>query len=200
MQIITGKYRARKLVGVDAESTRPTLARVKESIFNLIQGQIANQVVLDLFAGSGAFGAECISRGASKVYFVDKEEKAIKTIKKNTDKMTEDFVILKSDYLAAIDTFAKNNVKFNVVYLDPPYSSDFALKALSSLFEKQVLADNAIIIIEHADKNDLIKIPDCYIISKSKKYGIAYVDVLTFKIWGIYGYYSNYWWTWTRIC
>ena len=81
MQIITGKYRARKLIGVDAETTRPTLARVKESIFNLIQFDIAGSVVLDLFAGSGAFGAECISRGAEKVYFIDSNEKAIKTIK-----------------------------------------------------------------------------------------------------------------------
>ena len=84
MQIITGKYRARKLIGVDAETTRPTLARVKESIFNLIQFDIEGSVILDLFAGSGAFGAECISRGAKKVYFVDSESKAIQTIKTNT--------------------------------------------------------------------------------------------------------------------
>ena len=71
MQIITGKYRARKLVAVKGETTRPTLARVKESVFNLIQGRVENSVVLDLFAGSGAFGAECISRGAKKVFFVD---------------------------------------------------------------------------------------------------------------------------------
>ena len=99
MQIITGKYRARKLVAVDSMETRPTLARVKESVFNLIFDKIAGSVVLDLFAGSGSFGAECISRGAFEVYFVDQSEKAIKTIKTNTQKMTEKFEILKSSYI-----------------------------------------------------------------------------------------------------
>ena len=84
MQIITGKYRARKLKAVDSDATRPTLARVKESIFNLIFDKISGSVVLDLFAGSGAFGAECISRSAKKVYFVDSSNDAIKTIKINT--------------------------------------------------------------------------------------------------------------------
>ena len=182
MQIITGKYRARKLVGVDAETTRPTLARVKESIFNLIQGRIADKVVLDLFAGSGAFGAECISRGAKKVFFVDKEEKAIKTIKKNTERMDEDFEIIKSDFVSALEKFASQKIAFDLVYLDPPYASNFAIESLNKLKELNLLAENAVIVVEHADKNDLINVPECYIINKSKKYGIAYVDILTYKI------------------
>ena len=118
MQIITGKYRARKLVGVDSDGTRPTLARVKESVFNLIQDRITGRVVLDLFAGSGAFGAECISRGATKVYFVDNSEKAIKAIKQNTNKMTEDFEIIKSNFEDALKMFEAQNLKFDLVYLD----------------------------------------------------------------------------------
>lgn len=180
MQIITGKYRARKLIGVDADTTRPTLARVKESIFNLIQGNIAGSTVLDLFAGSGAFGAECISRGAAKVYFVDKEEKAIKTIKQNTNKMTEDFVILKSDYLSALDGFARDNIKFDLVYLDPPYKAGFYMSALKKMANLGILKKNTTIVVEHGDEKDLINLDDCYIIKKSRKYGIAYVDILTY--------------------
>ena len=71
MQIITGKYRARKLKAVDSDATRPTLARVKESIFNLIFDRISGAVVLDLFAGSGALGLEALSRGAESCVFVD---------------------------------------------------------------------------------------------------------------------------------
>ena len=126
MQIITGKYRARKLQAVDSSETRPTLARVKESIFNLIFDEIAGSVVLDLFAGSGAFGAECISRSAEKVYFVDAAEKAIKTIKTNTKNMVEDFEIVKSDYLTVLADFKRKGVKFDLVYLDPPYSNTTA--------------------------------------------------------------------------
>ena len=122
MQIITGKYRARKLIGVDSTDTRPTLARVKESVFNLIFDKIEGKVVLDLFAGSGAYGAECISRGAKEVFFVDQTEKAIKTIKTNTQKMTEKFEVIKSSFLDALSSFEKRNLKFDVVFLDPPYT------------------------------------------------------------------------------
>ncbi len=181
MQIITGKYRARKLVAVDAETTRPTLARVKESIFNLIQFKIDGSVVLDLFAGSGAFGAECISRNAKKVYFVDHEPKAIKTIKQNTKNMVEDFEILNMGFENALLEFERKNIKFDIVYLDPPYKSDFAVKSLNILAEKGLLSENSIVVVEHELEKDLQNIPKCYIIEKSKKYGIAYVDILSFK-------------------
>lgn len=180
MQIITGKYRARKLVSVDSAGTRPTLARVKESVFNLIQSKIDGKVVLDLFAGSGAFGCECISRNASSVYFVDAEPKAIKAIETNTKNMKEEFKIIKSDYSSALQTFSKQNIKFGLVYLDPPYKSDYAVKSLEKLAELNLLDREAIIVVEHEFQNDLQNIPDCYIIEKSKKYGIAYVDVLKF--------------------
>lgn len=181
MQIITGKYRARKLVAVDSSETRPTLARVKESVFNLIAGKISDSVVLDLFAGSGSYGAECISRGASKVFFVDKEEKAIKTIKTNTQRMTEDYEIIKSNYLDALNVFERRKLKFDLVFLDPPYDSDFASKSLEILAKKGLLNNGAIIAFEHKFINDLQNLSDCYIIKTSKRYGIAFVDILEYK-------------------
>jgi 16S rRNA (guanine966-N2)-methyltransferase len=180
MQIITGKYRARKLVGVDSTDTRPTLARVKESVFNLIFDKIEGKVVLDLFAGSGAYGAECISRGAKEVFFVDQTEKAIKTIKTNTQKMTEKFEIIKSSFKDALVSFENRKIKFDLVFLDPPYDSDFAFKSLEILKKKQLLNDGATIVVEHKLANDLQNLPECYIIKKSRKYGIAYIDILEF--------------------
>lgn len=181
MQIITGKYRARKLQSVKSEKTRPTLARVKESVFNLIFDKIDDSVVLDLFAGSGAFGVECVSRGAKKVYFVDNEVEAIKTIKINTANMSEDFEIIKNDFISALFDFKKNNIKFDLVYLDPPYKSGFAMIALDKLDELGVLSDNATIVVEHEFENDLQNIKKCYIMKKSKKYGIAFVDVINYS-------------------
>lgn len=178
MQIITGKYRARKLVAVDSLGTRPTLARVKESVFNLISDKINGSVVLDLFAGSGAFGAECISRGASEVFFVDHEEKAINAIKKNTERMTEKFEIIKSNFIDVLTSFSNRGIKFDLVYLDPPYDSDFAVKSLEILEKKKLLNNGATVVVEHKFANDLQNLAKCYIIKKSKKYGIAYVDVL----------------------
>ena len=180
MQIITGKYRARKLIGVDSTDTRPTLARVKESVFNLIFDKIDGKVVLDLFAGSGSYGAECISRGAKEVFFVDQTEKAIKTIKTNTQKMTEKFEIIKASFLDALSNFEKRNLKFDLVFLDPPYDSDFALKSLEILGSKNLLNAGATIVVEHKLANDLQNLPKCYIIKKSRKYGIAYIDILEF--------------------
>lgn len=181
MQIITGKYRARKLVAVDSLDTRPTLARVKESVFNLIADRIESSVVLDLFAGSGSYGAECISRGAESVYFVDQSEKAINTIKKNTQKMNEKFEIIKSSFSDALNAFERRNLKFDLVFLDPPYDSDFAMNSLEILAKKDLLNDQATIVVEHKLANDLQNLPECYIIKKSRKYGIAFVDVLEFR-------------------
>ena len=180
MQIITGKYRARKLVGVDSTDTRPTLARVKESVFNLIFDKIEGRIVLDLFAGSGAYGAECISRGAEEVFFVDQAEKAINTIKLNTQKMTEKFEIIKANYVEALANFKARGLKFDLVYLDPPYDSDYMIKALEQLKKHNLLNIGATIVVEHKSANDLQNLQNCYIIEKSKKYGIAYVDVLKF--------------------
>ena len=110
MQIITGKYKGRKLQAVKSDLTRPTLARVKESIFNLIQWKVLDATVLDLFAGSGAFGIECISRGANKVYFVDRQLEAIKTIKINTRGISEDFTVLQSDFVQALQKLKKPDI------------------------------------------------------------------------------------------
>lgn len=178
MQIITGKYRARKLIPVDAETTRPTLARVKESIFNLIQWNIDGAVVLDLFAGSGAFGVECISRNAKKVIFVDHEKKAIDVIKLNTKNMSEDFEIIKSDFADALKSFKNLDLKFDIIYLDPPYKSDFAMRSLEIIEKLELLNEQGIIVVEHEHQNNLQNLSKYYIIEKSKKYGIAHVDII----------------------
>ena len=113
-----------------------------------------------------------------EVYFVDKEEKAIKTIKQNTFNMSEKFEIIKSDFESAIVNFSKRNIKFDLVYLDPPYDTNFAIKALELMKKNDILNKNSVIVVEHKFANDLQNLPSCYIMKKSKKYGIAYVDVL----------------------
>ena len=133
---------------------------------------------MDLFAGSGAFGVECISRGASKVIFVDHSINAIKAIKVNTKNMTEDFEILQNDFESALKELKNREIKFNLVMLDPPYKSNFTVVALELLEEYSLLSSDAKIIVEHEDANDLQNLSNYYIIKTSKKYGIAYVDVL----------------------
>jgi len=178
MQIITGKYKGRKLVSLETDKTRPTLARVKESIFAMIQGEIQDSIVLDLFAGSGAMGIEAISEGAKKVYFIDNNFDAKKVLSKNLVNVKEDYEIIITDYKDALDKFSKKNQKFDLVFLDPPYKSDFGEIALSMLKDLKLLKNNAIIVFEQTTENCLQNPLNGFIIEKSRKYGIVNVSIL----------------------
>ncbi len=121
MRIIGGKHRARKLMRVGKITTRETADMVKESIFNMIGGTLIG-TTLDLFAGSGAYGLEAISRGSNFAYFVDYDKDAVKTIKKNAETLGElDNVVIE---LKPVDRFLKamhKDLMFDQVFIDPPY-------------------------------------------------------------------------------
>ena len=178
MQIITGKFKGRKLISQPSEETKPTLARVKESVFCVIADEIAGSVVLDLFAGSGALGIECLSRGAKKVYFCDNSADALKYLKTNLRNITDGFEIVFADYYDAIKQI---HDKFSLVILDPPYNSDFGEKALVLLAKMNMLSDGALIVFEHSSKKCLQTIPNGCIIEKNKLYGNVAVDFVRFK-------------------
>ncbi len=151
MRIISGKYRGKKLQEFDLSTTKPTLDRVKESIFNLIQFDIAGAVACDLFAGTGALGAECVSRGAEKVYLVDSNQKAIKIIQSNLKNMEGNFKIVNTDYLDFLKTC---HTKFDLVLLDPPYKTDLGVKAIEYIVKNDMLNANGIIIFETSKELD----------------------------------------------
>lgn len=171
MRVVSGKYRGKKLKEFDLDSTRPTLDRVKESIFNLIQFDVADAVVLDLFAGTGALGIEAISRGAKKTYLVDFNSSAIKIIKENLKGIDGEFEVHHKDYLSFLDSI---NGNFDIVLLDPPYKTDFGIKAIKILIQKNLLNKNAIIIFETSEDKDFYFSFDGFKISK-KKYGTVAV-------------------------
>lgn len=181
MQVITGKYRGRKLQSLATEKTRPTLAKVKESLFSMIDEYIFDSTVLDLFAGSGALGIEAISRGAKKVFFVDINKDAKKIIESNLKNVKEDFSIDVCDFAFALDKYEKMGVKFDIVFLDPPYKSDFAMKSVELLDKKNLLKNGSIVCIEFDGSNHLQFFADCYIIRKSKTHGIASTVVLEYR-------------------
>lgn len=181
MQVITGKFRGRKLKSVPTSETRPTLGRVKESIFDIINQYIPDSVVLDLFAGSGALGIECISRGAKQVVFVDNQKESMQTIKTNLKNDLSQARLIKADFTDAIYMLSKLNIQFNLVLLDPPFASDFAEKALYLLHKNSLLADGAIVMCEMSSKKGLQNYPQKYIIVKNKSYGTISVDILKYN-------------------
>ena len=167
MRIIAGKYRGSKLNTLEGLKTRPTLDKTRESIFNIINTRVIDSVALDLFAGSGAFGIEAISRGASKVYLNDIHNQAIKLIKENVNSLkdlTSDVSITNKDYL----TFLKENKEvFDIVFLDPPYSMKVIGEIIKVLIDNKMISSTGVFIAETL-KEDVINIE--YEFSKVKEY------------------------------
>ena len=171
MRIVSGKYRGKKLKEFELNTTRPTTDRVKESIFNLVQFDVVDAVVLDLFSGTGALGVEAISRGAKKTYLVDSNKQAISIIKENLKGIDGDYVVDNKDY---VDFLNSATEKFDLVFLDPPYATDFGLKAINMLIEKNLLNENAIIIFETSEDKEVEFNLNNFEIKK-KKYGTVAV-------------------------
>ena len=154
MRVISGKARGTKLESIDDISTRPTLDRVKESLFNIIQNKIESSTVLDLFAGSGAIGIECISRGANKAYFCEKSNMASKMIYKNLTKtkLEDKAEVIQKDYKKCLQMLKEKNISFDIIYIDPPYRADIAVDAVQRILSLDLLNEEGIIIIETDDE------------------------------------------------
>lgn len=179
MNIIAGRFKGRRLESVDSLSTRPTLARVKESLFCMLDGAIEGKTCLDLFAGSGALGIEAISRGAKKVVFVDSSRDALRVLNKNLRGMEEWAQVIENDFVSALAGL--RGVKFDVVFLDPPYASNFAQVALEKLASLRLLNVGAIIVVESDRENCLPNASQWCIIKKQKQYGDKSITILEFK-------------------
>lgn len=174
MRIISGKYKGKNLIGFDINGTRPTMDRVKESLFSIIQNNIKDSVVLDLFAGSGSLGIEAISNGANSCYFVDNNIELINIIKKNTVFIKENIKILKSDYKSALEMFKNSNIKFDLIFLDPPYKMNLINDSLGIIYKYNLLNDNGIIVCEYESENVY---SDYFQLIKQKKYGSKKVSI-----------------------
>lgn len=153
MRVISGKYKGKKLLGFNIDGTRPTMDRVKESLFGIIQNSIKGSIVLDLFAGSGSLGIEALSNGAKSCYFVDNNIELIKIIKNNVLGMNDDINIIKSDYQNALEMFKNGNIKFDIIFLDPPYKLNLINECLNEIIEYNLLSDNGIIVCEYETEN-----------------------------------------------
>ena len=168
MRVISGKYKGRNLIGFDIDGTRPTMDRVKESLFALIQNKLNNSVVLDLFAGSGSLGIEALSNGAKTCYFIDNNIELINIIKKNTKDIKEEVKIIKSDYRSALDILRNSALKFDIIFLDPPYKLNLINDSLDRIINYNLLNKDGIIVCKYESEklsNDKLKV------IKEKKYG-----------------------------
>jgi len=180
MRIISGKARGTKLYTLEGENTRPTLDRVKESIFNIIQNEIEGAKVLDLFAGSGAIGLEFLSRGAEKAVLCDNSKEAINIIRKNIEKthMEKHVQLINADFENCLEKI--KNEQFDIIYLDPPYATNCIYRAIQKIIELDIAKKESLIIIETDDEQRIeneIKDTETKIVDK-RKYGRATIIFL----------------------
>jgi 16S rRNA (guanine966-N2)-methyltransferase len=151
LRVISGKYKGHPLKAVSGSNTRPTTDKVKEAIFQVIGPYFEEGIGLDLFAGSGGLGIEAISRGASKMIFVDRHMGAIQTIRENLKSLKiEDLAeVYRTDALRALKAAAKRELVFDWVFLDPPYEKVSFEKIFEALHELNLVKPGSLLICEH---------------------------------------------------
>ena len=170
MRVITGKARGVQLKTPDGLQTRPTTDRVKEALFSIIQFDVPNTRILDLFGGTGQLGIEALSRGAKSAVFVDAQEKACNLIKENLRrcKMEADAQVVRADYQ---DYLSRCRQKFDIIFLDPPYAEVFLENALKLISEIDILESGGIIVAERPVGKALLCEFSGFSRSKDYKYG-----------------------------
>ncbi len=170
MRVITGTARGRRLGELEGSDIRPTYDRVKEGLFNIIQFDIEGRRVLDLFAGTGQLGIECLSRGAESCTFVDQRRDAVKLVKENLRVcgLEAGATVVQTDAIAFLKTTRE---KFHLIFLDPPYDTGLLDAALKQIAKIDILADNGIIICESRTEKPMPELPVPFRKSRDYRYG-----------------------------
>ena len=179
MRIISGNYKGKKILLPKDKSTRPLKDLTKESIFNIIKHSklldinLENSNILDLFSGIGSFGLECLSRGAAHVTFLESYKEVLIVLKKNIEniKQQNSSTVLEKDIFLQNTLKALSN-KFDIIFMDPPYKEKKVANLLDSIIKLKLLKDNGIIIIHRHKKEEDI-FPDEFNIILKKNYGIS---------------------------
>ena len=167
MRVITGTARGRKLKTPENYDIRPTTDNVKESVFNIIQFDIEGRRVLDLFAGTGQLGIECLSRGAESAVFVDKDRAAIQIVKENLKLCGLKGTVVQEDALS----FLRHCGKFDILFVDPPYDSNLYEPVLETVKLVDILSEGGIILCEARRDRALPEMPPPYRKRKEYVYG-----------------------------
>ena len=177
MRVITGSARGRRLKELEGMETRPTTDRVKEGLFSAIQFEIEGRRVLDLFAGTGQLGIECLSRGAASAVFVDRRADAVKLIRENL-KITELQDRARVVAGDSMEFLAALKERFDIVLLDPPYAAGLLEPAIAHLTAFDILNPHGIIVAEHPAERSLQPPAAPYRVRRAYRYGKIAVTVI----------------------
>ena len=180
MRIITGTARGTRLETLEGEITRPTAEKTKMAIFNTLQFDLEGRKVLDLFGGSGQLALEALSRGASGAFVCDSDRSAFEIIKRNAQKtkLFDKVRLVCTDYKSALRSLAGKE-RFGIIFLDPPYKSNYIEQSLRLITEGDLLEDSGYVVCETEASEPICA--DGLEVYKHSKYGRAYVTILTKK-------------------
>ena len=179
MRIISGNFKGKKILLPKDKLTRPLKDLTKESIFNIIQHSklldinLENSKILDLFSGVGSFGLECLSRGAAKVTFIENYEDVLSVLKKNITSLKQE----NSSSIIEKDIFAENTLKglegkFDIIFMDPPYKEKKLTDLLNKIIKLKIIKTNGVVII-HRHKKEEDALPSEFNIIIKKTYGVS---------------------------
>lgn len=178
MKVISGIYKGRNLKGFNIDGTRPTMDRVKESLFASISGYIDNANILDLFCGSGALGIEALSNGGKWCDFCDNNREVIKVVKDNINGLgIRNCEIYKMDYRDMLKRIKLMGSKYDIVFLDPPYNKRVINDIIYTLIMDDMVNEEGLIVIEHSGNYEYIDY-DGLVVIKDKKYGDKFITIL----------------------
>ena len=181
MRIIAGSAKGSQIFAPRGQDTRPTQDRVRESLFNILQWDIHDAVVLDLFAGSGALSLEALSRGARWAVVVDSDREAIGCIERNLARLNlaKQAQVMKCEWQAAVARLAEQGITFDLVFLDPPYRMEDTAGMMESLAAAKLLTAKAILVVEHRRGAFPAEHP-CFSLKSRRGYGDTEISFLTY--------------------
>ena len=184
LRIIAGELKGRKLRSVRGTKTRPTADRIREAIFNILAFQIQGATVLDLFAGTGAFGIEALSRGAESVVFADVANDSISVLQENVKSLSLESLtkIFRWDLTRNLNCLGSMRSAFNLIFMDPPYNTNLIEPTLFSLHRSQSMENGARIIVEHSYLEPVLKCQLPFEISDQRRYGKTLVSFLNYVV------------------
>jgi 16S rRNA (guanine(966)-N(2))-methyltransferase RsmD len=156
MRIIAGAFKGRRLAPVKGR-IRPTAAKVREAVFNILGSAVGGLRVLDLFAGTGALGIEALSRGAAAAVFVEDHPESLKVLRRNLEDLglADRTTVWPLPVTTALKKLAGRGEPFGLAFLDPPYGGGDAVAALSALTALNLLAPWARVVVEHSIRESL---------------------------------------------
>ncbi|MGE0128281.1 MAG: 16S rRNA (guanine(966)-N(2))-methyltransferase RsmD [Blastocatellales bacterium] len=158
MRVIAGIYKGRRLKTLEGSCVRPTSDRLRETIFNILAPRIEGSRFADICAGSGAIGIEALSRGAEQVTFIESSLKAARVISENLRHcgVKAGYKVINRDAIRAAKYFASENMRFDIIYFDPPYGSDVYSPVMWQIANNDLLAEDGIVIVEHRRQTPLL--------------------------------------------